>query len=302
MQNPRDQQLAAMLAALKTRHSATGSDSSERMMDYLEVLKQLVPDCPKDRQVSQLELLQQVINYIGDLQDTLQSQSPPGSPMEHQSFNFPSPVSSRRSSSCSSPDYSRSISPYRATSPIDYIQGASAQDFGATGYSASGASSSVGFSVSATSNLGFSANLTEYRSSNSPSGSDYVSPSPVGYSVSACGSPGNYSCGSPGNYSCGSPSNYSCSSPGYSSGSCDSPYSSDACSSYSVDSGYNNYNEYNVSSDNFNKNSKSNHSSMNTNFDKSLNPNSSYNIKSSDNYSPCRSYNSLSANPAGYTR
>lgn len=78
---------AAMAAAL----AAKGSENSVEMRLYLNKLKDLVPQCPKNRKVTKLELIQHVIDYISDLQDTLQSdtdsESPPDSPVEHMSFS-----------------------------------------------------------------------------------------------------------------------------------------------------------------------------------------------------------------------
>lgn len=78
---------AAMAAAL----AAKGSENSVEMRRYMDKLKDLVPQCPKNRKVTKLELIQHVIDYISDLQDTLQSdtdsESPPDSPVEHMSFS-----------------------------------------------------------------------------------------------------------------------------------------------------------------------------------------------------------------------
>lgn len=78
---------AAMAAAL----AAKGSENAVEMRRYMDKLKDLVPQCPKNRKVSKLELIQHVIDYISDLQDTLQSdtdsESPPDSPVEHMSFS-----------------------------------------------------------------------------------------------------------------------------------------------------------------------------------------------------------------------
>ncbi|XP_069937504.1 protein extra-macrochaetae-like [Cherax quadricarinatus] len=42
-----------------------------QVLMYLDRLQQLVPQCPKDRPVSRLELIQFVIDYINDLQEEL---------------------------------------------------------------------------------------------------------------------------------------------------------------------------------------------------------------------------------------
>ncbi|XP_042867402.1 DNA-binding protein inhibitor ID-4-like [Penaeus japonicus] len=74
--------MAAMAAALAA-NSTMSSDKAEMRL-YLDRLKSMVPQCPKNRKVSRQELIEHVINYISDLEDTLQSDSdsdsPPASP------------------------------------------------------------------------------------------------------------------------------------------------------------------------------------------------------------------------------
>ncbi|XP_047474069.1 uncharacterized protein LOC125028640 [Penaeus chinensis] len=81
--------MAAMAAALAA-NSTMSSDKTE-MRVYLDRLKAMVPQCPKNRKVSRQELLEHVINYISDLEDTLQSDSesdsPPASPTSNFSFS-----------------------------------------------------------------------------------------------------------------------------------------------------------------------------------------------------------------------
>lgn len=43
----------------------------EEIREYLQRLRQIVPGCPKDGKLSRLELIQHVIDYIVQLQDTL---------------------------------------------------------------------------------------------------------------------------------------------------------------------------------------------------------------------------------------
>lgn len=80
---------AAMMAALVTGSSSNESNSQGAMKEYLDKLKELVPHCPKNRNVSKLELIQHVIDYINDLQETLQNdvESPPESPV-NKSLSF----------------------------------------------------------------------------------------------------------------------------------------------------------------------------------------------------------------------
>ncbi|ROT67697.1 extra macrochaetae-like protein [Penaeus vannamei] len=63
--------MAAMAAALSAK-SSVGSDKTQMHL-YLDRLKAMVPQCPKNRKVSRQELIEHVIDYISDLQDTLQS-------------------------------------------------------------------------------------------------------------------------------------------------------------------------------------------------------------------------------------
>ncbi|XP_045595113.2 uncharacterized protein [Procambarus clarkii] len=81
---------AAMATALAAKNSAAPDNSAEMRL-YLDKLKDLVPHCPKNRNVDKLELIQHVIDYISDLQDTLQSDSDsdslPESPGEHVNFS-----------------------------------------------------------------------------------------------------------------------------------------------------------------------------------------------------------------------
>ncbi|XP_071532423.1 DNA-binding protein inhibitor ID-1-like [Panulirus ornatus] len=48
-----------------------------QVLMYLDRLQQLVPQCPKDRPVSRLELIQFVIDYIYDLEEELASSPQP---------------------------------------------------------------------------------------------------------------------------------------------------------------------------------------------------------------------------------
>lgn len=55
-------------------HQRTAEGSAEVLV-YLERLQHLVPQCPKDRPVTKLELIQSVIDYIYDLEDALSNAS-----------------------------------------------------------------------------------------------------------------------------------------------------------------------------------------------------------------------------------
>jgi len=53
----------------------TDNTSADQVLLYLERLQHLVPQCPKDRPVTKLELIQSVIDYIYDLEDALEPES-----------------------------------------------------------------------------------------------------------------------------------------------------------------------------------------------------------------------------------
>lgn len=57
----------------KIRRSSQQQNPQEReeIKEYLARLRQIVPGCPKDGKLSRLELIQHVIDYIVQLQDTL---------------------------------------------------------------------------------------------------------------------------------------------------------------------------------------------------------------------------------------
>ncbi|KAL7648402.1 UNVERIFIED_CONTAM: hypothetical protein RMT77_000308 [Armadillidium vulgare] len=79
---------AAMVAALVTRRPTTNENNSHSAMRvYLDKLRDLVPHCPKNRNVSKLELIQYVIDYINDLQETLNDSNDPDSPPSSPSPN-----------------------------------------------------------------------------------------------------------------------------------------------------------------------------------------------------------------------
>ncbi|KAG7161482.1 extra-macrochaetae-like 3 [Homarus americanus] len=54
----------------KAGKPSTKAEATQVLM-YLDRLQQLVPQCPKDRPVPRLELIQFVIDYIYDLQEEL---------------------------------------------------------------------------------------------------------------------------------------------------------------------------------------------------------------------------------------
>ena len=58
----------------KAQSSMAKTDGTQ-VLQFLERLQDLVPQCPKDRPVSKLELIQSVIDYIYDLEDVLESDS-----------------------------------------------------------------------------------------------------------------------------------------------------------------------------------------------------------------------------------
>ncbi len=60
----------------KMNNSSNGhkmNDSNSEMQSLLSQLKELVPNIPRNRKVSKLEIIQHVIDYIFDLQLALQS-------------------------------------------------------------------------------------------------------------------------------------------------------------------------------------------------------------------------------------
>ena len=59
--------------ATRPTSASTNSDQVQIQM-YLSKLKELVPHMPKDRKVSKLEVIQHVIDYICQLQTTLETQ------------------------------------------------------------------------------------------------------------------------------------------------------------------------------------------------------------------------------------
>ncbi|XP_064087876.1 protein extra-macrochaetae-like [Macrobrachium nipponense] len=64
--------LQAVMGVLEgkiTKHEAKAE--ATQVLMYLDRLQQLVPQCPKDRPISRLELIQAVIDYICDLEDKL---------------------------------------------------------------------------------------------------------------------------------------------------------------------------------------------------------------------------------------
>lgn len=85
------ERMAAAMAAALAGNKPRGAENTPEMRLYLEKLMHLVPRCPKNGSVTKLELIQHVIDYIGDLQDTLESdsepESPPQSPVDHVSFS-----------------------------------------------------------------------------------------------------------------------------------------------------------------------------------------------------------------------
>ena len=68
-----------------------GGRRGRRVASYLAQLRQLVPLVPLDRPVSQLEVIQHVIDYIGQLEQQLERREVPARP-EHTA----APLSKRR--------------------------------------------------------------------------------------------------------------------------------------------------------------------------------------------------------------
>ena len=66
---------AVMAAALSANRGRIMGDKQDMMGLYMDKLKDLLPQCSNDTNVSKLELIQHVIDYIGDLQDVLTSDS-----------------------------------------------------------------------------------------------------------------------------------------------------------------------------------------------------------------------------------
>ncbi|KZC12137.1 Protein extra-macrochaetae [Dufourea novaeangliae] len=66
-------------------HSGLGINGTRRDLEaeevaaYLTKLRSLVPDMPRKRKLSKLEVIQRVIEYICDLQTTLEETNEPGS-------------------------------------------------------------------------------------------------------------------------------------------------------------------------------------------------------------------------------
>ncbi|XP_037777059.1 uncharacterized protein LOC119574041 [Penaeus monodon] len=85
-----DRTMATVMAQALAANPNMSSDKAQMRL-YLDTLKAMVPQCPKNRKVSRQELIEHVINYISDLQDTLQSESDsdsrPGSPMDGVGFS-----------------------------------------------------------------------------------------------------------------------------------------------------------------------------------------------------------------------
>ncbi|KAK7079040.1 DNA-binding protein inhibitor ID-2 [Halocaridina rubra] len=64
--------LQAVMGVLEGKISKSEAKAeATQVLMYLDRLQQLVPDCPKDRPISRLELIQSVIDYICDLEDKL---------------------------------------------------------------------------------------------------------------------------------------------------------------------------------------------------------------------------------------
>ena len=66
---------SVMAAALSANRGRIMGDNQAMMGLYMDKLKDMLPNCPMNQQVSKLELIQHVIDYIGDLQDVLTSDS-----------------------------------------------------------------------------------------------------------------------------------------------------------------------------------------------------------------------------------
>ena len=64
---------SVMAAALSANRGRIMGDNQAMMGLYMDKLKDMLPNCPMNQQVSKLQLIQHVIDYIGDLQDVLTS-------------------------------------------------------------------------------------------------------------------------------------------------------------------------------------------------------------------------------------
>lgn len=62
---------AASVVDGRVRKPHADHDEQSEMRVYLSKLRQLVPNMPKDRKVSKVEVINNVIDYICDLQDAL---------------------------------------------------------------------------------------------------------------------------------------------------------------------------------------------------------------------------------------
>ena len=64
---------SVMAAALSANRGRIMGDNQAMMGLYMDKLKDMLPNCPMNQQVSKLQLIHHVIDYIGDLQDVLTS-------------------------------------------------------------------------------------------------------------------------------------------------------------------------------------------------------------------------------------
>ena len=64
---------SVMAAALSANRGRIMGDNQAMMGLYMDKLKDMLPNCPMNQQVSKLQVIQHVIDYIGDLQDVLTS-------------------------------------------------------------------------------------------------------------------------------------------------------------------------------------------------------------------------------------
>ncbi|MCL4162885.1 UNVERIFIED_CONTAM: hypothetical protein GTU68_004929 [Idotea baltica] len=73
---------------LHSRGGAPDKSEAAQLVAYLDRLQQLVPECPKNKPVSKLQLIQSVIDYIYDLEDVLLESEEEDGPRTKESPSF----------------------------------------------------------------------------------------------------------------------------------------------------------------------------------------------------------------------
>jgi len=91
---PKPVQKLTMDMKAAARGSSRSSFDSDEVQMYLAKLTNLVPNAPKHRKLSKLEVIQCVIDYICDLEDTLMSRQVKSGQVLSEKQNFPTEVPS----------------------------------------------------------------------------------------------------------------------------------------------------------------------------------------------------------------